>query len=97
LNAELAHTFDRAEHASRERSLSIAARIRIVSSLGPLTVLAGIAWAVAQPYRITLLHPVGQGFWWLVSEPPLFVVAVGLVFRFVIAPGLIEDLKEVGE
>jgi hypothetical protein len=31
-------------------------------------------WAVAQPYRVTLLHPHGQGFWWLFVQPPLLVV-----------------------
>jgi len=67
---------------------------RIVSALGPLTALAGVIWAIAQPYRITLLHPRGQGFWWLVVEPPLLVIAVGLVFYFVVLPGLLEDLEE---
>jgi len=70
------------------------ARARIVSALGPLTALAGVIWAIAQPYRITLLHPRGQGFWWLVVEPPLLVIAVGLVFYFVVLPGLLEDLEE---
>jgi ABC-type amino acid transport system permease subunit len=72
------------------------ARARIVSLLGPLTVLAGVIWAIAQPYRITLLHPRGQGFWWLFVEPPLLVIAVGLVFYFVVLPGLLEDLEEAG-
>jgi len=70
------------------------ARARIVSALGPLTALAGVIWAIAQPYRITLLHPRGQGFWWLFVEPPLLVIAVGLVFYFVVLPGLLEDLEE---
>ena len=47
-----------------------------------------------QPYRITLLHPYGQGFWWLLSEPPIYVVLVGLVFHWLIAPGVIEDLED---
>ncbi len=100
MNAEIAHQFEHAERLERERaarSLSLSARIRIVRALGPVTLAAGVLWALAQPYRITLLHPVGQGFWWLVSEPPLYVVAVGLIFRFLIAPGLIADLEEVGE
>lgn len=63
-------------------------------ALGPVTVLVGLAWALAQPYRLTLLHPHAQGFWWLVSEPPLYVVIVGLVFRFVVAPGLVEDIEK---
>ena len=70
------------------------ARARIISALGPLTALAGVIWAIAQPYRITLLHPRGQGFWWLFVEPPLLVIAVGLLFYFVVLPGLLEDLEE---
>ena len=70
------------------------ARARIVSALGPATALAGLVWAIVQPYRITLLHPHGEGFWWLFVEPPLLVIAVGLLFHFVVVPGLLEDLHE---
>lgn len=69
-------------------------RARIVSALGPIAALGGVIWAVVQPYRVTLLHPMGQGFWWLFVEPPLLVVAVGLFFYFVITPGLLRDLAE---
>ena len=68
-------------------------RARIVSALGPATVLAGVAWTLWQPYRVTLLHPDGQSFWWLVVEPPLLVIAVGLVFHFLVVPGVLEDLE----
>jgi hypothetical protein len=64
-----------------------------VLSLGPLTMLAGVAWAFLQPWRVTLLHPHGQGFWWLVVEPPLLLVAAGLVFALV-APAIVRDLEE---
>ena len=70
------------------------ARARIVSALGPLTALAGTIWAIAQPYRLTILHPHGQGFWWLFVEPPLLVIAVGLFFYFAVLPGVLEDLEE---
>ena len=70
------------------------ARARIVSALGPLTALAGVIWAILQPYRLTVLHPRGQGFWWLFVQPPLLVIAVGLLFYFVVVPGLLEDLEE---
>jgi ABC-type amino acid transport system permease subunit len=70
------------------------ARARIMSAVGPATALAGVIWALVQPYRITLLHPRGQGLWWLVVEAPLLVVAVGLFFHFVVVPGLLEDLQE---
>ena len=69
-------------------------RSRAVAALGPLTIVAGVAWAFLQPYRITLLHPHGQGFWWLVAEPPLYVVLVGLGFSLFVAPSLLEDLAE---
>jgi hypothetical protein len=69
-------------------------RARAVLTLGPLTVAAGIVWALVQPYRVTLLHPRGESFWWLTVEPPLLVVAVGLLFHFVVLPGLLEDLQQ---
>jgi hypothetical protein len=71
-----------------------ALRARLVLGLGPLTSIVGVAWALLQPWRLTLLHPHGQGFWWLFSEPPLYVVLAGLIFRFVIAPGIVADLEE---
>ena len=78
-----------------ERPLQrVTARARIVSALGPLTVLAGVIWALVQPYRLTLLHPRGESFWWLVVEPQLLVIAVGLLFHFVVLPGLLEDLDD---
>jgi hypothetical protein len=69
-------------------------RALFVLSLGPTCALAGVVWAILQPYRITLLHPYGQGFWWLLSEPPIYVVLVGLLFYWLVAPGVIEDLEE---
>jgi hypothetical protein len=92
VNAEVAHPIER--RGLRARAHARSARARIVGTLGPLVVVGGVAWAVVQPYRLTLLHPHGQGFWWLLSEPPLFVVVVGLVFWRVIAPGLLEDLED---
>ena len=63
-------------------------------AIGPLCAAAGFAWALFQPYRITLLHPYGQGIWWLISEPPLYVVLVGLLFHWLVAPSLLDDLEE---
>jgi ABC-type polysaccharide/polyol phosphate export permease len=51
-------------------------------------------WAVAQPYRVTLLHPHGQGFWWLFVQPPLLVVLAGALFHVFVARPLIDDLEE---
>jgi hypothetical protein len=64
-----------------------------VQLLGPLTILAGVVWAVAQPWRIAFLYPDGKGFYDYVAQPPLLVVLVGLLFIFFVAPGLIEDLE----
>jgi hypothetical protein len=78
--------------AIRARRRSAAARA--VAAIGPLTMLGGVIWAFLQPYRLTLLHPHGEGFWWLLVEPPLLVIGVGVVFAVFVAPGLIEDLEE---
>ena len=68
-------------------------RALLVGALGPLTMLAGVVWAFVQPYRLTILHPRGESFWWLVVEPPLLVIAAGVAFALLVAPGLIEDLE----
>ena len=86
MNAELVSELE----VPRQRT----ARARFVSAVGPLTALAGVIWAIVQPYRLTILHPHGEGFWWLFVEPPLLVIAVGLFFYFAIAPGLLDDLEE---
>ena len=77
-----------------EVPLQRTARARIVSALGPLTALGGVIWAILQPYRLTVLHPRGQGFWWLFVQPPLLVVAAGALFHVFVARALIEDLME---
>lgn len=64
-----------------------------VSFVGPAIAAAGLIWAILQPWRLTLLHPHGQGIWWLLSEPPLYVVAVGLLFRLLLAPSIVEDIE----
>jgi hypothetical protein len=74
-----------------------APRVLAVRSLGPLTIAAGIAWALFQPWRVTLLHPHGQGFWWLVVQPPLLVVLAGVVFHLLVAPPVVADLEEADE
>src|SRR5207245_11612763 len=68
-------------------------RIQALSFVGPATSAAGVIWAIMQPYRVTLFHPRGQGFWWLVTEPPLLVIAVGLLFAIFVARPLIADLE----
>jgi hypothetical protein len=81
-----------ATELSRSRSRR-SARALTVLALGPLAMLAGVVWAFVQPWRMTLLHPHGQGFWWLVVEPPLLVVAAGLVFAL-LAQTIVRDLEE---
>jgi hypothetical protein len=68
-------------------------RMVAIEALGPLTMLGGVVWAIAQPYRVALFHPAGKGFYDFLIEPPLLVVAVGLLFAAVIVPGIIEDLR----
>jgi hypothetical protein len=70
------------------------ARMRIVSSIGPVVMAAGVVWAILQPYRVTLLHPRGQGVWWLLLEPPVLVVGAGVVFALLVARPLLADLEE---
>ena len=73
------------------------ARALAVSALGPLTALAGAVWAIVQPHRLTLLEPAEHGFWSLAVEPPLYVLAVGVVFHFLVAPGVLADLEDTEE
>jgi hypothetical protein len=65
-----------------------------VSALGPLTAVAGLVWALVQPYRVVLLEPATHGFWSLLVEPPLLVIAVGAVFHLLVAPSALEDLED---
>jgi len=94
VSADFAHELKRHDGDEAEAARSRTLRARIVLALGPATMLGGVVWAVVQPWRLTLLHPHGQGAWWLVVEPPLYVIIVGLVFRLVIAPGVAEDIEE---
>ena len=80
--------------AAPARLVGRSPRAVLLSVLGPLTVVAGIVWALLQPYRLTLLHPHGEGFWWLAIEPPLLVIAAGLVFGLAVARPLIADLEK---
>jgi len=68
-------------------------RVRIISLIGPTVIAGGVIWAILQPYRLTLLHPRDQGFWWLVLEPQLLVILAGLAFIVLVARPLIVDLE----
>jgi len=78
-------------------STRVGTRVRIIGLLGPVTVVAGVIWAILQPYRITLLHPRGEGFWFLFVQPPLWVIAAGIVFALVVARPLVADLEAAEE
>lgn len=68
-------------------------RVLAVQLLGPLTILAGLVWAIAQPYRIAFLDPDGKGAYDFLVQPPFLVVLVGLAYATLIAPGLVRDLE----
>ena len=89
MSADIAHDLQSTIEETAPRTM----RARVVLALGPLASIAGLGWAVVQPWRLTLLHPHGQGFWWLLAEPPLYVVLAGVLFRLLIAPGLAEDVE----
>jgi hypothetical protein len=93
VSSEIATSIPREQR--RQRVARRPSRTLAVQLIGPVTVVAGLVWAVAQPYRIVFLDRNGQGLYDYLFQPPLLVVAVGLVFTFVVAPGLVEDLESV--
>jgi hypothetical protein len=68
-------------------------RARVVALIGPTTVASGVIWGILQPWRLTFLHPRGQGFWWLAVEPPLLVVVAGVAFHLLVARPLVRELE----
>lgn len=77
------------EHAERRSWRPLA-----LSAIGPLTVLAGVVWAIAQPYRLTLLDAPQVGIWELLGQPPLLVIAVGVLFHALVAKPLQHLLED---
>ena len=71
-------------------------RALAVQLLGPLTIIGGVVWGVAQPYRVLILDR-GRGgdLYDYVFQGPLLVILVGLAFTFLVAPGLVADLDSV--
>ena len=83
-------------HVATPRDAVVATwRHRLVALLGPLAALGGVVWAIVQPYRVTVLHPRGEGFWWLFVQPPLLVVLAGAAFHLLVARQLLADLDDV--
>ena len=91
MSSEIVGPLERA--SEREMVERRSGRALAIESLGPLTILGGIVWAIFQPYRIVFFDPAGKGFYDYLVQPPLLVIGVGLLFALAIAPGLIEDLR----
>lgn len=68
-------------------------KIAALSALGPLTILTGVVWGVAQPYRLTFLDPAAHGAWDHVAQPPVLVALVGLLFHLLVARPLVRTLE----
>lgn len=71
-------------------------RALAVQLLGPLTMVGGVVWGVAQPYRILLIDR-GRGgdLYDYLFQGPLLVILVGLAYTVFVAPGLVSDLEAV--
>ncbi len=90
---------ERAETQAAAPARHAAGRLRYlaIESLGPVTILAGVVWAIAQPYRIVFLRDTDKGLWDYLGQPPILVALIGLAFSLFIAPGLLDDLRAVEE
>ena len=91
MNSDVATSIPRED--ARRRSARRPWRALAVQLLGPLTVVGGLVWAVAQPYRIVLLDRERHGLYDYLFQAPLLAVAVGVLFTVAIAPGLVDDLE----
>lgn len=69
------------------------ARELAIAAIAPLTALAGIVWAIAQPYRVTLLDVRSHDVWDLLVQPPLLVIVVAIAFHLAVARPLLADLE----
>ncbi len=87
METPFAHSYP-ATHTQRYHRVA-----HVVSLIGPAIAAAGVIWGILQPYRLTLLHPRGESVWWLLIEPPLLVVVVGLLFSVLVARPLLADLE----
>ena len=91
MSSEIATSIPREDE--QPRAVGRPWRALAIQLLGPLTILGGVVWAIAQPYRIVLVDRAGQGIYDYLFQAPLLVMLVGLAFSFVIAPGLVDDLE----
>jgi hypothetical protein len=95
MSSEFAGSLERG--IEREQIERKSARVVAVESIGPVTILGGVVWAILQPYRIAFLDTAGKGFYDYLIQPPLLVIAVGLFFALAIAPSLVDDLRGDGD
>lgn len=81
---------------SRQRVARRQWRALAVQLLGPITMVGGVVWGVAQPYRILIIDRDARGgdLYDYVFQGPLLVVIVGLLFTVLVAPGLVADMEE---
>lgn len=93
MSSEIAQSIPERVARLRQPATRRLLRVLAVQLLGPLTILAGLVWAIAQPYRIAFLDPAGKGAYDFLVQPPLLVVLVGIVYATLIAPGLVRDLE----
>ena len=91
MSSEIVGSLERATESDRVGRR--AGRALAIEAIGPLVVLAGIVWAIFQPYRIVFFDHAGKGVYDYLVQPPLLVAGVGLLFALGIAPGLLEDLR----
>lgn len=94
MSSEIATSIPKRAARFRARATRRQLKALAVQLLGPVTMLGGLVWAVAQPYRIVFLDRDGKDAYDYLVQPPLLVVLVGLVFAILIAPGLVEDLEK---
>lgn len=94
MSSEIVTSIPKRAARFRARATRRQLRALAVQLLGPVTMLSGLVWAVAQPYRIVFLDRDGKDAYDYLVQPPLLVVLVGLVFAILIAPGLVEDLEK---
>jgi hypothetical protein len=92
VSSELVRTL---EHGAEQETVTRkTARVLAVEAMGPLTIVAGVVWAIAQPYRIVFLEREGKGVYDYLFQGPVLVAVVGLFFALIVAPALVDDLND---
>jgi hypothetical protein len=90
VSSELARPITR---ALERRRTAPTPRVLAVEAIGPLTIMAGVVWAIAQPYRVAFIYRDGKGLYDYLVQPPLLVVVVGVLFALLVAQSLARDLE----